>query len=147
MSAALGAAPGAAVEAADGAGSAPPRPPRILVVDDEPINVAILRRMLKRCGHDCAVAGSGFEAVERTAAEPCDLVLMDISMPGMDGVTAASEIARRLGPAGPAVIAVTANVTTEQRQACQAAGFVDFVPKPVSLDALRAALGRVAPAA
>lgn len=127
--------------------SAAPEAPRallILVVDDEPINIMILRRMLERCGHGCATARSGAEAIEQAQAAPCDLVLMDISMPGMDGITAAGEIGRRLGAARPAVIAVTANVTAEQRRACDEAGFVGFVPKPVNLDVLRAALDRVA---
>ncbi len=119
------------------------RPLSILVVDDEAINVAILRRLLGRCGFDCEIARDGAEAVERASAAPCDLVLMDICMPVMDGVAAAGEIGRRLGPLRPAIVAVTANATDEQRRLCDAAGFAGFIPKPVRLDALRAALDEV----
>ena len=116
---------------------------RVLVVDDEPVNVFVLRRLLRHCGLECEVASNGAEAVERATATRCDVILMDISMPVMDGVSAAREIARRLGPNGPAVVAVTANATSEQRRRCDEAGFAGFIPKPVQMGALQAALQRL----
>ena len=117
---------------------------RVLVVDDEPVNVFVLQRLLRHCGLECEVARDGAEAVEKAVASRCDVILMDISMPVMNGLSAAREIAARLDPNGPAVIAVTANATAEQRRRCAEAGFAGFIPKPVKLDALRAALRGVA---
>ena len=118
---------------------------RVLVVDDEPVNVFVLSRLLRHCGLECAVARDGAQAVELAVAGPCDVILMDISMPVMDGIQAAREIARRLGREGPAVVAVTANATAEQRRRCEEAGFVGFIPKPVKLAELRAVLDEVVP--
>ena len=146
-----GAAGGRRMSAMDGSagnGSAGGGAPaaRVLVVDDEPLNVFVLRRLLRHCGLGCEVAGNGAEAVEMAVATRCDVILMDISMPVMDGVSAAREIAARLGPDGPCVIAVTANATAEQRRLCDEAGFAGFIPKPVRLEALQAALEGIAAA-
>ena len=117
---------------------------RVLVVDDEPVNVFVLQRLLRHCGLECAVARDGAQAVEAAGHAPCDVILMDISMPVMDGLTAAREIAGRLGPGGPAIIAVTANATAEQRRRCEEAGFAGFIAKPVQMDELRAVLDGIA---
>lgn len=117
---------------------------RVLVVDDEPVNVFVLQRLLRHCGVECEVARDGAEAVEKAVASRCDVILMDISMPVMDGMTAAREIAARLDPDGPAVIAVTANATAEQRRLCAEAGFAGFIAKPVQLAALKVALDGIA---
>ena len=114
---------------------------QVLVVDDEPVNVFILQRLLRHCGLECAVARNGAVAVEKATGAPCDVILMDISMPVMNGLSAAREIAARLGPNGPAVIAVTATATAEQRQRCEEAGFAGFIAK---LAELRAALQSIA---
>ena len=113
---------------------------RVLVADDEPINVKVLQRLLRLCGLSCEIARDGQECVEKAEAGCYDVVLMDINMPRMDGVAATREIARRLAPTGPKIIAVTANASSAQRQECDAAGFSGFVPKPVRLDELRAVL-------
>lgn len=117
---------------------------RVLVVDDEAVNVFVLRRLLRHCGLECEVARDGAEAVEMATVAPCDVILMDLGMPVMDGITAAREIAGRLGPAAPAVSAVTANADAEHRRRCDEAGFAGFIPKPVRLDALRDALENIA---
>lgn len=114
--------------------------PQILVADDDPINVRVLQKLLRKCGYSCEIARTGRECVEKAEAGHYDIVLMDIHMPQMDGIEATREIARRLAPRGPVVIAVTANASTAQRQACDAAGFSGFIPKPVRLDVLRSAL-------
>ena len=118
-------------------------PSRILVVDDDPTNVFVLRRLLRHCGLECEVAANGAEAIEKAVATRCDVILMDISMPVMDGISAAREIAQRLGSEGPAVIAVTANATSKQRHSCDEAGFVDFIAKPVKMGLLQTALRRI----
>ncbi|GAA6179123.1 MULTISPECIES: response regulator [unclassified Shimia] len=113
---------------------------KVLAVDDEPMNVKILQKMLRHCGLDCEIARDGVEAVEMALNHDYDVILMDINMPRMDGVAAAQEIAKHLNPAGPQVIAVTANATSEMEQECAQAGFSGFIPKPVRLDQLRAVL-------
>lgn len=113
---------------------------RILVVDDNRVNVRILQTMLRHCGLSCEIAVDGQEALEKTLDGSFDVILMDLHMPRMDGMTAMREIAERLSPHGPKVIAVTASTSSTQRQICMEAGFADFIPKPVRMEALRAVL-------
>ncbi len=114
--------------------------PRILVADDEPINIKVLQKLLKHCGLSCEVAHDGFECIEKAETGHYDVILMDINMPKMDGVTATKEISRMLAPDGPKVIAVTANVSNAQREECDVAGFSGFIGKPVRLDTLKEVL-------
>jgi CheY-like chemotaxis protein len=113
---------------------------RVLAVDDEPMNVKVLQKMLRHCGLTCDIARDGVEAVAMAQDGRFDVILMDINMPRMDGITAARQISDLLDPNGPRVIAVTANATDNQERECAEAGFVGFIPKPVRLDQLRAAL-------
>ncbi len=113
---------------------------KVLAVDDEPMNIKILQKMLRHCGLECEIARDGVEAVEMALNNDFDVILMDINMPRMDGLAAAQEIAKHLDPAGPQVIAVTANATGTLKQECQNAGFAGFIPKPVRLEELRAVL-------
>ena len=80
-------------------------------------------------------------AVEATAAGAYDLVLMDVEMPGMDGLEATRRIRSLTGPT-PRVVAMTAGAEEGDRQACLAAGMDDYLTKPFDLDALAAALDR-----
>ncbi|KAB2926969.1 MAG: PhnD/SsuA/transferrin family substrate-binding protein [Dechloromonas sp.] len=132
------------------------RPPvpagcRVLVVDDSPINVRIAGALLGKHGYHIEVAENGARALEKLAAGPCDLVLMDCQMPVMDGF----EATRRLragadGVRNPAVpvIAMTASAMQDDREKCRAAGMDGFVSKPVSegelLRAVSEALGTAA---
>ena len=63
------------------------RPARILIVDDEPLNVDYLEQELEGRGFETETAANGLEALERVAASPPDLVLLDVMMPGMDGIS------------------------------------------------------------
>lgn len=114
--------------------------PRILIADDEPMNVKVLQRLLKHCGLSCEVAHDGVECVEKAETGNYDVILMDINMPNMDGVAATREISRLLAPEGPKVIAVTASVSNAQRRVCDEAGFSGFIPKPVRLNTLKEVL-------
>ncbi|MGH1415151.1 MAG: response regulator [Pelagimonas sp.] len=114
--------------------------PRILVADDEPINVKVLQKLLKHCGLSCEVARDGLECIEKAETGHYDVILMDINMPNMDGVAATKQISQMLAPEGPKVIAVTANVSNAQRAECDGAGFSGFIPKPVRLDTLKEVL-------
>jgi CheY-like chemotaxis protein len=129
----------------------------ILVAEDNEINALLARALLIKLGHRPTVAGSGAEAVEswlaaRSAATPFDLVLMDVHMPGVDGLEAARRIrAREAEHAAPRtpIVALTANASAEDRDACLAAGMDDFVVKPLDRERLAAtlAIAKVAPLA
>jgi adenylate cyclase len=103
--------------------------PVILVVDDLPENVRLLQAVLEPRGYTVVTAMSGAEALERVASQPVDMVLLDVSMPGMDGF----EVCRRLR-AEPAtsflpIVMVTAS-GSEEKVAGIKAGADDFIPKP-----------------
>ena len=117
---------------------------RVLLVEDNPVNALLARALLTREG--CAVdrAATGQEALEAAATAPYDLILMDLRLPDLDGLSAARAL-RRQG-VKTAVVALTANSFEEDRQACLAAGMDDFLTKPLSPEALRAVLHRWIPA-
>jgi len=106
---------------------------RILIVEDNPSNLFILQAMLRKHGYEPLVARDGLEGVAMAETHLPRLVLMDLSMPKMDGVTAALEIQRRLPDQPIAIVAVTASVSDEQRRQCDAAGFSGLLPKPINL--------------
>ncbi|MBC7804298.1 MAG: response regulator [Candidatus Parcubacteria bacterium] len=119
---------------------------RVLVVDDVDANRRLAQAMLRRFGHLSEVATSGLEAVEKAVAGHYDIVLMDIQMPGINGIEAARRIRERLG-ALPRIIAVTANDLPGDRERCRAAGMDTYVTKPIQLEALRAAIQQPVPGA
>jgi len=109
---------------------------RILIVDDEPTNRELLRDTLELRGYIVEEAGSGAEALARIAAAPPDVVLLDVAMPGMDGL----EVCRKLKgdplTAPLPVIMVTAHVDRKDRLAGIEAGADDYLTKPVDLQDL-----------
>ncbi len=137
--------PAAAPRAEPGHPSAParPNPLRILVAEDNPVNVKLAVLLLSRLGYRPDVAGNGKEAVEAVARQTYDVVLMDVQMPEMDGVEATRQIVRTLGPRSrPRIIALTAGVLATERQACLDAGMDEFLNKPIVAADLVAALAR-----
>ncbi len=128
------AAPGSA-----GAG----RPLRILVAEDNPVNQDVARRLLQTQGHRIDVVGNGAEAVRAVQAFPYDLVLMDVQMPEMDGLTATRTIRALAAPcARVPIVAMTANVVSGFDAECRAAGMDDYVTKPVNRKELFRVLDR-----
>ncbi|MFT5583338.1 MAG: signal transduction histidine kinase [Cognaticolwellia sp.] len=115
---------------------------RILVVDDNPVNRLIGARMLQSLGCEVLTAVGGQEAVDMAACEGLDLILMDCSMPLVDGFEATRRIRAREGSNSRIpIIALTALAISEDRQRCITAGMDDFLPKPVLLPMLRETLG------
>jgi CheY-like chemotaxis protein len=120
----------------------------VLVAEDNDINALLARALLTRLGHRPTIAANGEAAVEswlaaRAAGSPYDLVLMDVQMPGMDGLEAARRIraAEMLAGNKPTrMLALTANVQTEDREAALAAGLDGLLVKPLDRERLREVL-------
>ena len=119
-------------------------PPRILLVDDNPINQKVGQRLLSKLGCEVDVAVDGPDAIaQATAPGPgYDLVFMDIQMPDMDGITATREIRARLGKMCPPVVAMTAYSMQEDASRFIRQGLDDYVGKPVKTQRLHEVLHR-----
>lgn len=116
-------------------------PLRIMLVEDNKVNQQVAMRFLQRLGQDADIAANGLEAVKLAAEAKYDLILMDMQMPEMDGITATHAIRGQAGPnQATSIIAMTANASDEDRRACQDAGMNGFETKPMSLARLRALL-------
>jgi len=122
------------------------KPLDVLLVEDNLTNQMVAKRMLVKLGHRCRVAKHGGEALEKLAQKKPDLILMDVVMPVMDGITATRLIRKNYGD-GPRipVIALTANVMKEERAEYLASGMDDFMAKPLDMGVLRAKLTQWAP--
>ncbi|MHC1753444.1 ATP-binding protein [Humidesulfovibrio sp.] len=130
--------------------SAQPGVLRVLLAEDTPANVIIAKSFLKRLGHQARHAANGLEALEHLAQEDFDVVLMDVEMPDLDGLTATRRL--RQGLAGERnravpVLAMTAHALDSFRVQCQEAGMDGFLAKPVSFQTLAEALAALPGAA
>ena len=115
----------------------------ILVVDDTAIIRGLIAKLLSRMGYQADLACDGREAVAAVQDKSYDLVLMDLQMPELDGISATAEIRRLSGPArNVPIVALTANALVGQREICFAAGMNDFLTKPINPDLLQAAIAR-----
>ncbi len=106
---------------------------RILVVDDNPMNLKVAQLLLEAVGAEVETAVNGSDGVDAVRVSPFDIVLMDVQMPVMDGINATRQI--RLLPGNPAntpIIGLTANVLPAQRQEYLAAGMDDVAEKPIN---------------
>ncbi len=114
---------------------------KILVAEDNSTNLLVTRQMLQSAGHRVEDARNGAEAVERAEADRYDLILMDISMPGMDGIEATRAISAGNGPSRlTPVIALTANAIQEGVEHTLAAGMNNYLSKPIRRADLIAAI-------
>ena len=117
---------------------------RILLVEDLPMNQELACVILRRAGHFVDVAGDGMEAIAAIEHNAYDVILMDIQMPRMDGVTATRIIRQIDGPARHTpIIAMTANALPEQVRAFRQAGMDDYIAKPFKQQDLHEAIRRV----
>ncbi|HEX5357161.1 MAG TPA: response regulator [Aquabacterium sp.] len=117
---------------------------RILLAEDNPINQEVACELLTKAGLVVETASDGATAIELVLSRTYDLVLMDVQMPVMDGLSATREIRARLGEQLP-IVAMTANAFVEDRRSCLDAGMNDHVSKPVDPRALYATLLRWLP--
>jgi CheY-like chemotaxis protein len=138
----VGAVPGQAAE---------PGPPvairpalRLLVVDDNAVNRELITTLLAPFDLEIETAADGVDAIEAVSHAPFDLILMDVQMPNMDGLTATRRIRAAAAPGAPRtpIIAMTANVLPEQVDRCLAAGMDDHLGKPINPQKLLEALDR-----
>ena len=116
---------------------------RILLVDDNVINIKVGSKMLSKLGVSCATASNGVEALAALGAAHYDLVFMDIQMPVMDGYETTKQIrSRNTTTINPKIIiiAMTAHALKSDKDRCLAAGMNDFLTKPVKLEALNEVL-------
>jgi PAS domain S-box-containing protein len=119
------------------------RPLRLLLAEDNPINRKLALAALAQMGCSADVAVDGNEAVRATQVTRYDAILMDVHMPGMDGLEATRAIRRREKESGSPpvrIIALTANALAGDRETCLRAGMDDYLSKPVRLEALQSAL-------
>ena len=116
--------------------------PIILAVDDNPVGLTVLRHALQRHGMQVDCAASGREALDAASRRRYDVVLMDLQMPEMDGLTAAVEMRKVAGYATTPILALTANFSDEVREQCRAHGMQAYLSKPVESSELLKALAR-----
>ncbi|WP_437185325.1 response regulator [Planctomicrobium sp. SH668] len=115
---------------------------RVLLVEDNPINQRVACRMLEKFGVTGHVVNDGVEALEAATSQSFDVILMDIQMPRMDGLTATTEIRKRLTSAAdrPYIIGMTAHALQGDREKCLERGMDNYVSKPVRIEDLQRVL-------
>jgi signal transduction histidine kinase/CheY-like chemotaxis protein len=112
---------------------------KILLAEDNNVNQKVALYSLKKIGYSADIASNGIEVLEMLKKQFYDVILMDMQMPEMDGITA-TRIIRQSSKPQPWIIAITANISEEDRQACFHAGMNDFMTKPIQVEALAAVI-------
>ena len=115
---------------------------KILYVEDNPDNVYMLMRRLKKKGFELIVAGDGQEGIDKAIEENPDLILMDLSLPTMDGWTATAKIKNIEGIKDIPIIALSAHAMPEHRDRAIKAGCSDYDTKPVDIKRLLSKIGQ-----
>ncbi|TYC54946.1 response regulator [Zoogloea oleivorans] len=109
---------------------------RILVADDDPINLEVVQMLLTDIGLAVDTAANGLEAIDKAGASPYALILMDLQMPKLGGLEATRAIRKLAGRRLTPIVAMTASAFAPERERCLTAGMNDFIAKPVSLENL-----------
>ncbi len=126
--------------------SAAPHLLRILLAEDNVVNQKVAMHLLQRLGYRADIAGNGLEVLEALRRQTYDVVLMDVQMPEMDGLTATERICQEWQVGNrPQVIAMTANAMEGDRQICLNAGMSDYLSKPIRIEALMRVLNKCQP--
>nr|WP_245216521.1 PAS domain-containing hybrid sensor histidine kinase/response regulator [Sagittula salina] len=121
--------------------AAPPRALDVLLVEDNAINREVARQMLERDGHRVTITEDGQQGLDAAAVRRFDVILMDISMPGLDGMTAARMIRAGKGPnVRTPIVATTAHALPEEVRAFRAVGMDRVLTKPITVASLRRTL-------
>lgn len=110
------------------------KPAKILVVDDQPINIKLLQRKLEREGYVVQTAYNGLECLEAVKTTPPDLILLDVMMPEMDGIEACQRLKENEDTKAIPIIFITAKSSKEGKLEGLSAGGVDYITKPIDLD-------------
>jgi CheY-like chemotaxis protein len=116
---------------------------RILLVEDDPMTIALMSDQLNLLGYDVTVAKNGLEAVEMASSESPDLIIMDIMMPKLDGFQAVSRIRENPKVKAIPILVATALARPGSRQVCQDAGCDDYIGKPFTYKQLGAAVKKL----
>jgi DNA-binding response OmpR family regulator len=118
-------------------------PLRVLVAEDNPVNIQLLSILLEHLGYQADIATNGIEALDAMRHNAYDVVLMDVQMPVMDGLEATRQILREWAPENrPRILALTAGVTPEEIEACRQAGMDDVLVKPLNIADLEATMAK-----
>jgi signal transduction histidine kinase/CheY-like chemotaxis protein len=112
----------------------------VLLVEDNESNRRVVSMMLRELGIDSDEAAGGYEAIDRAASRDYDVILMDVQMPDLDGLETTRRIRERECGPRATIVALTANVFESDEARCRAAGMDGYLQKPLTLDALSAAL-------
>ena len=115
---------------------------KILYVEDNPDNVYMLTRRLKKKGFELIIAGDGQEGIDKAIEENPDLILMDLSLPTMDGWTATAKIKKIEEVKDIPIIALSAHAMPEHRDRAIKAGCSDYDTKPVDIKRLLSKMGQ-----
>ena len=115
---------------------------KILYVEDNPDNVYMLTRRLKKKGFELIIAGDGQEGIDKAVEESPDLILMDLSLPTMDGWTATAKIKEIEEVKDIPIIALSAHAMPEHRDRALKAGCSDYDTKPVDIKRLLSKMGQ-----
>lgn len=114
---------------------------KILLVEDNLINQKVASTIINKMGYEYDIANNGLVAVKMTSQTQYDLILMDMQMPKMDGITATKMI-RKKGTTNTPIIACTANAMDDDKKKCLHAGMNDFISKPIKIKSLRSIISK-----
>ncbi len=116
---------------------------RILLVEDHPATIDVMRQELEFLGYEVTMAKNGIEAVEMATSELPDLIVMDIRLPKMDGLQAASQIRKNPKTQAIPILAATVKALPGDREECLASGCDDYIAKPFTYKELGAAIEKL----
>ena len=116
----------------------------IIIAEDDPFHKRVMLLMLKKLGIKAETSSNGLEVLHILEKQFCDIVLMDIQMPKMNGIET-TKIIRMIWPHGPKIVVVTDCDSNTYREICLDAGANDFLAKPLTIDGLKAAIKRNSP--
>ena len=117
---------------------------KVLIVDDDYVNSLMAKKMIESFGLEAFTAWDGHEAIDMAKTGEYDIILMDLNMPGMDGLQATLEILENASTRSVPVIAVTADSSSINKGLHTKAGMVDYLLKPFKMDQLKEIIAKYA---